>query len=183
MDKEKTEQIKIALLGVIALLLIIETVMTHSSTVDDSTPRLDRNGTPQAVINDMGGITVNTNPGAQVVPQLTPQPAPQPAKQVTSMTFDKADVDLGTVALSEGKTHTYSVTNTGTIDLNFDKITADQGVQIVSRPNSPIPPGGTGEITVQLTAEVGTGPIKKTIHVTSNTEPSHMHLTVAAEVQ
>ena len=189
MDKEKSEQIKIVLLGVIAVLLIVQTVQMQSGPAYEEPDPPNRIGASSATINDMGGITVNpginpiVNPGAQAVPQITPQPAAPTPREVTTMTFDQTDLQLGTVSLADNKTYTYNVTNTGPLPLTFDQITADAGVTIVSRPTAPIAPGGKGAITVQLSADVGTGQISKTIHVGSNTEPSHMHLTLAADVK
>ena len=189
MDKEKSEQIKIVLLGVIAVLLIVQTVQMQSGPAYEEPDRPNRIGTSSATINDMGGITVNpginpiVNPGAQAVPQITPQPTAPIAREVTTMTFDQKDLQLGTVSLADNKTYTYNVTNTGPLPLTFDQITADPGVTIVSRPTAPIAPGGKGAITVQLTDDVVTGQISKTIHVGSNTDPSHMHLTLAADVK
>ena len=92
-------------------------------------------------------------------------------------------MQLGTVSLGDKKTYNYNVTNSGNLPLTFDQISADPGVIIVSRPTEPITPGGKGVITVQLAPDVGEGQISKTIHVGSNTEPSHMHLTLSADVQ
>ena len=190
MDKEKSEQIKIVLLGVIAVLLIVQTVQMQTGPTYEEPDRPNRTGESSATINDMGGITVKplanpgANPGAQAVPQITPQPVtPSAPRELTSMTFDQTDMQLGTVSLADNKTYTYNVTNSGPLPLTFDQITADAGVTIVSRPTAPIAPGDKGAITVQLAADVGTGQISKTIHVGSNTEPSHMHLTLAADVK
>ena len=186
MDKEKSEQIKIALLAIIAALMIVKTVMMQSPGVNSSQEPVRRTGAPpETFINDMGGITVQgTNPGVPgLQQQITPQPVlPQP-REVTSMTFDQTSGDLGAVSITDNKTHTFNVTNTGLIPLTFDQINADPGLTIVSQPKAPIAPGGKGTITVQLTAEAGTGPITKTIHVGSNTEPAHMHLTLSADIQ
>jgi len=183
MEIEKHEQIKIALLGVIAVMLIIKTVMMQSVDVEQVAKR-DRDGTLPAYASDNGGITIpGTNPAAQAVQQINPQPVATPAREATTMSFDQTDVNLGSISLEENKTHTYKVTNTGLIPLTFDNISADPGLSIVSQPTAPIAPGGKGEIVVQLTAEAGTGSINKTIHVGSNTDPSHMHLTVSADVK
>jgi len=188
MDKEKSEQIKIVLLGVIAILLVVRTVQMQGGAAAVEVKQPNRTGKSSATINDMGGITVDPginpviNPAAQGLPQITPQQA-APPREVTAMTFDQKDMQLGTVSLGDKKTYNYNVTNSGNLPLTFDQISADPGVIIVSRPTEPITPGGKGVITVQLAPDVGEGQISKTIHVGSNTEPSHMHLTLSADVQ
>ena len=183
MDIEKHEQIKIALLGVIAVMLIIKTVMMQSTGVE-KVARPDRDGTIQSYPNNMGGITIpGTNPTAQAVQQINPQPVAAQAREATTMSFDQTDVNLGSISREDNKSHTYKVTNTGLIPLTFDNISTDPGLSLISQPTAPIAPGEIGEIVVQLTAEAGTGAINKTIHVGSNTEPSHMHLTVSADVK
>jgi len=183
MNIEKHEQIKIALLGVIAVMLIVKTVMMQSPG-EGKVAKRDRDGTLPAYVNDVGGSAIPvTSPSAQAIQQFNPQAASAPARKATSMAFDQTDVNLGSVSLAENKTHTYKVTNTGLIPLTFDNISADAGLRVVSQPTAAIAPGGKGEIVVQLTADVGTGAINKTVHLGANTEPAHMHLTVSADVK
>ena len=185
MDKEKSEQIKIALLGVIALTLIIETVNMPSGPVRQERTGVQQNqpGSPQVTFNNNPGGNVQTpNPIAQSIPQVaqTIQPAPVAS---TTMTFDQTAGDLGSTSVADNKTFTYTVSNTGTNPLTINSLTADPGLTIVTQPSAPITPGSTGEITVKLAPEAEKGLITKTIHVGTNTEPNHMHLTLTADVK
>ena len=99
MDKEKSEQIKIVLLGVIAILLVVRTVQMQGGAAAVEVKQPNRTGKSSATINDMGGITVDPginpviNPAAQGLPQITPQQA-APPREVTAMTFDQRTCNL-----------------------------------------------------------------------------------------
>jgi len=166
------DNIKIGLLALIAVLLIIRGSDHSSKEPVENVPAPGTNSNVQ--INDMGGLTVNPNPNPQPVPTAAP---------TTSMSFDNTDVNLGNVKPGAGATHTYTVTNTGTLPLIFNKVHGDPGITISSSPSAPIAPGATGEITIQVNDDIGVGNVQKTIHVGANTEPSHMHLTVSANVE
>lgn len=177
MVKEKTEQIKIALLGIIAFLMILRTINGLSGTeVSDGA---EQDNPSQAYINQSGGITVPANP-LNVVPQLNPQvqpsTLPQPNQATTEMVFDNTSGDVGDIKIGSDASFTYKVTNTGTIPLLFNQVTSDPGITVVSSPKDPIPVGGKGEITVKVANEIEPGVFQKTIHVGSNTNPAHMHL-------
>ena len=171
MADNRTEQIKIGLLAVIALLVIIQTIIGPSKNSETS-------GTEPAQLNNQ----------STVIPQgelnVPVNPAPQAAATpTTTMSFDKPDVILGNVKAGSGATHTYTGTNTGTLPLTFNNVQGDPGITIVSSPQSPIAPGSTGSITVQLSKDVQPGQLQKTIHLGANTEPAHFHLTLSATIE
>ena len=181
MDKEKTEQIKIALLGIIAILLIIKTINGLSGTESDvANEQTDPN---KPFVNQTGGINVPANPVNIVPNQLNTQAQPgapnqpiQPTQPTTEMIFNNTSGDLGNIKIGSEASFSYEMTNTGTIPLIFNQVTADPGVTVISSPKEPIPVGGKGTITVKVSNDIESGAFQKTIHVGSNTTPNHMHL-------
>ena len=181
MNKETSEQVKIALLGIIAILLIIRTINGLSGT--DSATANEQSDSNKPFVNQTGGINVPSNP-VNAIPnqlntqaqQVSPNQPVQPSQPTTEMVFNNTSGDLGNIKIGSDATFSYKVTNTGTIPLIFSQVTADPGVTIVSSPKDPIPVGGNGEITVKVGNDIETGAFQKTIHVGSNTTPNHMHL-------
>ncbi|MBW8050495.1 MAG: DUF1573 domain-containing protein [Cytophagales bacterium] len=186
MNKEKQEQLKIALLGIIAVVLIIQTgvIMTSKKSADI--------GRGTGISTQMQGGQKPVTPGEQSVTvpiDLGQQSATVPLNvgqqqaSTTTMIFEQTDVDLGTLNAGTKKSHTFKFTNTGNLPLMLSNVTADAGASVVSWPTEPIPQGGTGEITVELGGDNPAGFQQKIIHVSANTEPAHRHLTIKANVK
>lgn len=170
MDKQQQyEWIKIGLLAVIATLLIVNTF--QGGEEDKPTGNSSAAPVNNVQITPTGDFKLPTNPA--------PNAAQPPT---TTMVFEKETADLGTIQLSSGATHTYSVKNSGSIPLTFQSVKGDPGLEIVSSPTSSIAPGESGEITVKVTEDAGEGPISKVVHIGANTQPGHVHLTLNANV-
>ena len=174
MNKERTEQIKIALLAIIAVLLIYQTATDNSGS---SKP--DKADISSAVVGTPNVPTISTAAPINV----PPNPSPVPATPTTTMSFVEPNADLGSVKKGADNTHTFKVTNTGTIPLTFGNVTTDQGLVLVSKLSEPVPPGGTSEIVVKLGPDIELGTIQKTVHIASNSDPAHYHLTVKAVIE
>jgi len=190
MNKEKQEQLKIALLGIIAVVLIVQTGMImnsrNNSDIDRGTgfnTQVQGGQNPITIPANPGqqSITVPVNPGQQSV--TTPLDIGQSQAQGTTMTFDQTDADLGTVNAGTKTSHTFKFTNTGDQPLTLNSVTADAGASVVSWPTEAIPQGETGEITIELSGDNPAGIQQKTIHVNSNAQPAHMHLTIKANIK
>ena len=173
MNEERTEQIKIALLALIAVLVIYQTATDNSGSTSPN--QVDA---PAAVVTNPNVPTIS----APAPVNIPPNPSPTPAAPTTTMAFAEPNADLGGVKRSEGSTHSFEVTNTGQIPLTFGNVTADPGLLLVSKPSEPVPPGETSEIVVKLAPDVELGTIEKTVHVASNSDPAHFHLTVKAVI-
>ncbi|MFH1321399.1 MAG: DUF1573 domain-containing protein [Bacteroidota bacterium] len=174
MNKERTEQLKIALLGIIAVVLIIQTVVKISSNKATDTITRDR------VIQPDNKIPIT--PGQQQ-PTSVPINPVQQNPPGTTMTFEQLEVNLGTLSASAKPSHTFKFTNTGSQPLKFTNVKGDPGTLATSWPRDPIPQGGTGEIKVELTGDNPPGALKKTIHLNANTQPACFHLTVIADIK
>lgn len=190
MNKEKQEQLKIALLGIIAVVLIVQTglIMTSKNNADvnrgTGINTQVQGGQTSITIpagEGMQSITVPVNPGQQPIPISTS--AGQPVLPSTTMVFEQKDVDLGTVNAGEKMMHTFKFTNRGSNPLKLSSVNGDAGATVISWPTEAIPQGETGEITVEFGGDVPAGFQQKIIHVSANTEPAHEHLTITATVK
>ena len=186
MNKEKQEQLKIALLGIIAVVLIIQTGMRMSSKNNADIGKGTGTQEQQKAISNpasqgLQSVTVPVNPGQQ--PITVPGNAGQPVITSTTMVFEQMDIDLGTVNAGTKTIHIFKFTNTGNLPLMLSSVQGDAGVSVISWPTEPIPQGGTGEITVEFGSDHSAGYQQKTIHVNANTEPAHEHLTITATIK
>lgn len=190
MNTEKREQIKIALLAIIALVLLYQTGVKFFSDDKKSinTPYQNQalqqgTNTPVAPLQQ----NTYTPPGQQSVP-ITPGQQnlninPTPQAPLTTMKFDKNEVNLGSLQQGTKATHTFTITNSGDNPLVLNGVTGDMGVTVLEYPTNPIPKGGTGEIKVQYEGADPVGSWSKTIHVNANTTPNHAHLTLSGETK
>ena len=186
MNKEKQEQIKILLLGIIAVVLIIQTGMRMSSKdnvgIDKNTgTQVQQNAISDPITPGLRSVTVPIDPTQQSV--TLPANAGQPVIPSTTMVFEKKDFDLGTVSAGTPTRHTFKFTNRGSNPLKLGSVKADEGATVISWPSEPIPQGGAGEITVEFGGSIPPGLQQKIIHVSANTEPPHEHLTLTANVE
>lgn len=199
-DSGQPMNIQTILLGIIAVALVVQTFLLLT----------DDGGTPSYVPSGTAAAPVNNTPAAAPAPNPTAQPAnnnasnpninvtmpnqqqqqqqapPQPAANTTAAGFSEKTKDFGTVSRTAAPmNHTFTVTNNGSQPLTYTQVRGDQGATVTSFPTGPIPPGGSGEIKVQFdpsTAQ-GNGIQSWNIHLDGNTNPSHQHLIVQANIQ
>lgn len=126
-------------------------------------------------------------PGPQGTP--TPQgrsyrPIPPPANFAPPViACDAPDYDWGTVIQGEKVSHDYVMKNTGGSPLIIQQVRPSCGCTMAGKPDKPIPPGGTGIVTLEIDTKSFTGPIKKTAAVTSNALPNPLTLTIGGIVE
>ncbi len=176
------EQIKIALLAVIAGTLIIQ-IMSSSSgdeVADDyegTTPGLEA-----LADNNVAAQTVTPLSDNPVASQLTA--IDKPAGPLTSIKFDEDAFDFGSIKqnTSDNK-HTFTFTNTGDKPLIISNAKGSCGCTVPVWPKEPIPPGGTGQIDVEYKPGKQKGTQRKTITITANTEPADTRISISAVVE
>jgi hypothetical protein len=101
----------------------------------------------------------------------------------STITFDNTIAALGDVRKGEKKTVQFKFTNSGNMPLAIGDISGDFGVNVVSYSQGNIEPGKSGSITVDMvTDNLENGPQEKIVHVNSNANPKHIHLTVSANI-
>lgn len=176
------EQIKIALLAVIAGTLIIQIMSSGGGdeVVDDydgTTPGLEaldaQNVAPQPVTQ------LSDNP---VASQLTA--VDKPTGPITSMKFAEDAFDFGKIKQNSTENkHTFTFTNTGDKPLIIANAKGSCGCTVPVWPKEPIPPGGTGEIDVDYKPGKQKGTQRKTVTITANTDPADTRISISAEVE
>ncbi|SDK62163.1 Protein of unknown function [Catalinimonas alkaloidigena] len=105
------------------------------------------------------------------------------ATAVAAITFEESSYNFGKVVAGEKVRHIYKFENTGAAPLLIQSATASCGCTVPTPPKDPIPPGGTGEITVEFNSTGRAGEqVNKTITVLANTEPNTTKLSLTGEV-
>ena len=103
---------------------------------------------------------------------------------MTTMSFDKTSHDYGKVPADSDNKTTFRVTNTGKKPLVIEKVSASCGCTTPSKPEKPIPPGQSDEITVIFhPKETQLGQQNKTVTVIANTDPKMEVLNISAMVE
>ncbi len=178
------ENIKIGLLGVIALTLVINTYYAAkgkkvysapTATEETSKATSEMPATGNTVTPNVAPTTINTNP--------TNTPPVTNAK-ATSISFAKFEHNYGTVAQESTNKTSFVFTNTGKEPLIITNAAGSCGCTVPNYPKEPIMPGKTGKIDVEFKPSKGqTGNQEKTVTVTANTEPAQTILKIKADVK
>jgi len=98
---------------------------------------------------------------------------PRPRIAVDPRSFDFGTVSQGTVV-----EHDFIVRNTGTADLNLQRVVAACGCTATTSSTAPIPPGGEAPVHVKLDTAGFSGAKEKTVRIFSN-DPDEPALMVA----
>ncbi len=172
---EKSKQIQIGLLGLVALLLVL-----NFTGIFDG---IFGGGSDDA--KDAARQNLETNVTADATtPITTPnttKPA-VPAGPTTTISFSETEFDYGIVDQGEKVQHTYKFTNTGNEPLIISNAKGSCGCTVPSWPKEPIPVGGTGEIDVVFDSKGKKGKQSKRVTITANTDPVQTFLTIKGEV-
>jgi hypothetical protein len=88
-------------------------------------------------------------------------------EKVAKIEFKTDVIDYGTIEKGADGVRVFEFTNTGNAPLIITKVKSSCGCTIPSKPEGPILPGETGEISVKYDTN-RVMPIRKTITVTSN---------------
>lgn len=182
------ENIKIGLLGVIALTVVINTFFM------DDVPRRrvvsDDNGMPQSNV----AITPPSNNGlVNPINPLTNQPTNQPpvaatpklseSRPKTNIKFAETSHNFGTIKQETQNTKIFKFTNTGSEPLIIEDAVGSCGCTVPKFPKEPIKPGQTGDIEVVYSPGQQQGSQSKTVTITANTEPLTTTINISAEVE
>jgi hypothetical protein len=103
---------------------------------------------------------------------------------MTTMSFDKMSHDYGKVLADTDNKTIFRVTNTGKKPLVIEKVSASCGCTTPSKPEKPILPGKSDDITVVFhPKETQLGQQNKTVTVIANTDPKMEVLSISAMVE
>jgi Protein of unknown function (DUF1573) len=103
--------------------------------------------------------------------------------QMAAITFAEPEFNFGNVKEGEVVSHKFKFTNTGKAPLTILECRASCGCTVPEWPKTPIPPGGTGEISAKFNTDGKHEKQAKTIFVTANTHPNETHLTLKGFVK
>lgn len=124
-------------------------------------------------VRDAARQDIETTMPANMAAAAPVQPSvAAPVGPTTSMAFEEDVFNFGTVTEGEVITHTYTFTNTGDEPLTILDATGTCGCTVPSRPQAPIAPGETGEITVRFDTRHKVGERQQKVTVTANTNPT-----------
>lgn len=103
------------------------------------------------------------------------------AQEMAKMEFKSEVIDYGKIAKGSDGLRVFVFTNTGGSPLVIKDVSSSCGCTVPSKPEAPIEPGKTGEISVKYNTDI-VGPIRKTITVYSNAEVPAKSLKIKGEV-
>jgi len=98
------------------------------------------------------------------------------------MTFEKSEVDFGTITAGEVKTHLFKFKNTGDADLIIEFASGSCGCTVPAWPEDTIKPGETGEILVEYDSKDKEGDELTEVNIIANTDPIVTVIKMTAKV-
>ncbi len=171
---ERNKQVQIGLLALLAVLLVANLLgggfknwfgQSEAEKIQESAASFNSAG-------QSGNIPgTNTN----VVPVA--------AGPATSIQYDQPVFDFGVIDEGEIVKHSYKFKNTGNEPLVISNCKGSCGCTVPTWPKEPIPPGGSGQITVEFNSKGKPGPQSKRVTVTANTTPTETFIEIKGEVK
>lgn len=98
-------------------------------------------------------------------------------EKVAKIEFENQVIDYGTIEKGSDGVRVFKFTNTGNAPLIISKVKSTCGCTVPKKPDGPIMPGETGEISVKYDTN-RVNPIRKTITVTSNADTPSVALKI-----
>ncbi len=167
------ENIKIGLLGVIALVLVVDTFFMEDGGSSYTKTELSNNKPVSNLVNN--AATPN---------MVTPmEEEPESNLPTTSMAFTEMAHDFGKIKQDTENKKIFKFTNTGSEPLVISNAVGSCGCTVPAYPKEPIAPGATGEIEVVYKPGKQKGSQSKTVTITANTEPKTTRLSISADVE
>lgn len=174
---EMKENIKIGLLGIIALTLVVDTFImdgSSSNTIEEQ---------PQS---NIAANAVQPNTAIPPIPDPSinqpQQPSQSESRAKTTIKFAEMNHDFGGIEQNSKHTKVFKFTNTGSEPLIIENASGSCGCTVPTYPKEPIAPGKTGEIEVVYSPGTQQGAQTKTVTITANTEPITTTLNISANV-
>ncbi|MGB0886917.1 MAG: DUF1573 domain-containing protein [Vicingaceae bacterium] len=181
------ENIKIGLLGVIALTVVVNTFFMDEAprrmnTTDSRIAQTNVATTPTTNNITTPPNPINANPTASTSkPPVAPKLSETRAK--TSASFKEVAHNFGTIKQDSKNTKIFKFTNTGSEPLIIEDAKGSCGCTVPKYPKEPIKPGSTGEIEVVYNPGKQQGAQTKTVTLTANTDPITTTLNISANVE
>ncbi len=98
------------------------------------------------------------------------------------MTFEEEIYDFGEISMGSSVQYSFKFKNTGGSPLVIHSVKASCGCTVINKwPKEAIPPGGTGEIPVEMTPK-GPGKQVKSVSIIANTRPATVKVSLTGTV-
>lgn len=172
---DSKENLKIGLLGVIAVTLIINTFFMDGGNTASTSPQVN------TAAQSNNSIAPPTAPKPS--PLDTPVEAQAPVGPTTTISYSEEVHDFGTIKQDSENEHVFKFTNTGTEPLLISNARGSCGCTVPEYPTEPIAPGASSEIRVVYKPGKQKGNQSKTVTVTANTNPAQTRLQISANVE
>jgi hypothetical protein len=172
------ENIKIALLAIIAGTLIFNSVSNFSEN-----PRETGMISESSVSNNFTDMPGHEGHGHGKDLPENPTPIQVNTGPTTTVQFDKPAHDFGKIMQDSKNTYKFKFKNTGSNPLIIENATGSCGCTVPEYPKEPIAPGASAFITVEYSPGKQQGANTKTVTITANTEPKETLLTISANVE
>ena len=91
---------------------------------------------------------------------------------LAAIEFEQEEQDFGTITEGTQVERLYRFKNVGPKPLVIETVNVTCGCTVPEYPRDPIPPGGTGEITLKFNSSNKKGDIRRTLNVVANTWPT-----------
>lgn len=179
-NKNMQENLKIGLLGVIAITLIVNTFFIDNSTSRQRIP--DDATTPQSNVAITPSSPINLNPTTASANNVIAPVSQSEGRAKTTLAFAEMNHNFGEIKQDSKNTHVFKFTNTGTEPLIIEDAKGSCGCTVPKFPKEPIAPGESGDIEVEYSPGKQQGAQAKTVTITSNTDPIITTLNISANV-
>ena len=173
------ETIKIALLAIIAVTLIVQTVGQRGGSDDGGS--MASSAVASTKTKAANSIAEASDKPFDPLANKSAEPVDNTPKTV--MSFASMEHDFGTIMQDSENKHVFQFTNTGKEPLIIESAKGSCGCTVPNYPKEPIPPGGTGTIEVEYKPGKQENLQNKTVTVVANTEPKQTTLRIKANVQ
>lgn len=175
------ETIKIALLAVIAITLIVNTMGQRGMVGGGSSAASDEAMSSAAATPGKAASIANAEKPFDPLAKDAAEPVDMGPK--TTMKFANYDHDFGSINQDTENTYVFNFTNTGTEPLIIQSATGSCGCTVPDYPKEPIAPGAKGDIRVVYKPGKQKDAQAKTVTVIANTEPKQTTLRISANVK
>ncbi|MEM6966686.1 MAG: DUF1573 domain-containing protein [Bacteroidota bacterium] len=179
---EKSKQIQIGLLALVAILLglnltgVFDGAFGESSSEKTSIREQARN---QVIANTPVNNSSSTSPAAATPTQAA---AEVPSGPTTTIEFEETEFDFGTIDEGEKVSHLYKFKNTGNEPLIIKDAKGSCGCTVPQWPKEPVPVGGTAEMLVEFNSKGKSGAQNKRVTITANTNPAQTFISIKGQV-
>lgn len=183
---ERSKQIQIGLLALLALLLIANLFgggfknwfgKSESDQIRESAAAMSTSGDKISIGGRRGGDNSGNIPGTNV------NATPVPTGPTTSIKYDETSYDFGVADEGTVVKHVFKFTNTGSEPLVISNAKGSCGCTVPTWPKQPVAPGAKGEISVEFNTKGKPGRQSKQVTVTANTNPTDTHIEILGEVR